>query len=81
MTVIMTLSRLTWNKLQLPFDDTKEARGIFFDQSTTPAQIYFATSHSIFMWEDGHESQARSIWSPSGDTLIQSFSAGKSNRV
>lgn len=69
---------LDWAKVILPFNDTNEATGLYFDQSSSPAQVYFATSHSIFMWEDGQESQARQIWSPSEGTLIQSFSGGRS---
>ena len=70
---------LNWSKVSLPFNDTNIATGLFFDQSSSPPQLYFATSHGIFMWEDGEEASAREIWRPTNDeTLIKSFTGGRS---
>ena len=68
-----------WTYVDVPFNNTNPAVGIFLDEtSATTRYIYFATSHGVFMWKDGEESEAREIWAPDGNMLLQSFTGARS---
>jgi hypothetical protein len=68
----------TWEEVTtLPFDTTNPAVGLYFDESSAPTSryIYFATTHGIYMWKEGFESDAREIYTATN--LLQSFTGSR----
>lgn len=68
----------TWSLLNIPIDMTGQvAVGLYLDESAAPTRhIYFATSHAIYMWEDGMEANMRTIYAASS-ILLQSFTGAR----
>ena len=69
----------TWSRLNLPFDTSNAAVGsLYLDESSaTATYIYLATSHGIYMWKEGSESDARAIYTSDGTIFIQSFTGAR----
>ena len=68
-----------WTYVDVPFNNTNPAVGLFLDEASASTRyIYFATSHGVFMWKDGEESQAREIWASDGNMLLRSFTGARS---